>query len=80
MTFEDLHQYAHAGPTYEQAVAEERPLVHLTLSTGETNLIVLGMMLVLANFPCLQAEVMAYIDRTREIMAVQLDWDEDGEE
>lgn len=77
MTYDDLHQLVHASPTYEQSVAEGKPLVHLQLAAGEINLIVLGMMLVLVNFPCLTNEVMSYIGRTEEILGVQLDWDAD---
>lgn len=77
MNFDDLHQLVHVTPTYEQAVVDDRPLVQLALAPGEINLILLGMLLTLAQFPCLQQEVIAYIDRTQEIFGVQLGWGED---
>lgn len=68
IALEELHQYAHQAPGYEESIREDRQLVTVALSAGELILLDLGAALIMTLYPCLARESVAFIDRIEEIV------------
>lgn len=67
-----LHQAAHNAPSYDEATEIEDLQIFLSIARGELLLLILGLALVQAEFPCLYAQIDAFQRRLSELVDVQV--------